>query len=75
MTVLVVVRDRRSIAWAVLTQISFVAMRNVRCELMIYSPVCSQPLELCADASVDAEFDMALKVCGVMDATTNLNVA
>lgn len=62
MTVLVVVKDRRSITWAVVTQISFVAMRNVRCEPMIYSPVCSQPVELCAGASVEAEFDMALKV-------------
>jgi hypothetical protein len=62
MTVLVVVKDRRSIAWAVLTHISLVAMRNVRCELLIYSPVCSRPLKLCAGASVDAEFDMALKV-------------
>ncbi|KAJ6009044.1 hypothetical protein N7522_004060 [Penicillium canescens] len=62
MTVLVVVKDRRSIAWAVLTQISFVARPNVRCGPMIYSPVCSQPLEHCASASVDAEFDMALKV-------------
>jgi hypothetical protein len=62
MTVLVVVEDRRSIAWAVLTQISFVAMRNVRCEPMIYSSVSSEPLELCAGASVDAEFNIALKV-------------
>jgi hypothetical protein len=62
MTVLVVVKDRRSIACAVLTQISFIAMRNVRCEPLVYSPVCSQPLELCAGASADAEFDMALKV-------------
>lgn len=62
MTVLVVVKDRRSIAWAILTQISFIAMCSVCCELMIYPPACSHPLELCAGASVDVEFDMTLKV-------------
>ena len=62
MTALVVAKDRRSIAWAVLTQISFIALRSVRCEPLIYSPVCSQPLELCAGVSADAEFDLALKV-------------
>jgi hypothetical protein len=36
MTVLVVVKDRRNIAWAVLTQVSFEVMPIARCELVIY---------------------------------------